>query len=125
MDDINKIFSGKVAFNVKVSDKCICWSGPKAQTLTSNEIVKEQNQTPLKSTPCGGFSPGKLRQKSKNVVQRGLEVELMEGLLKERIGTHKIESQAMTMKREAKKDGAIEVVPKCKNWGQIRANRDP
>ena len=46
MDDINKIFSGKVAFNVKVSDKCICWSGPKAQTLTSNEIVKEQNQTP-------------------------------------------------------------------------------
>ena len=54
MDDINKIFSGKVAFNVKVSEKCICWSGPKAQTLTSYEIVKEQTQTPLdhKSTSC-------------------------------------------------------------------------
>ena len=70
-------------------------SRPKGQKLSNSQRDKDQTTTPIEETPAGALSPGKLRQKAKVVSQRALESKLMTSLRDEKVGTFKVECQAL------------------------------
>ena len=82
---------------MRVKIHFVLTSRPKAQKPTNNLEVGDLQPTPLEVTPEGGMSPGKMVRKAKLVSQRSLETRLMTGLMAEKVGTFKIECQALEM----------------------------
>ena len=73
--------------------------------MTSQKMDNGQPQTPLRRTPDGGMSPGKLRQKVSVVMQRSMDTKLMGELGKAKVGTLKMEVRALELTNEAQKGG--------------------
>ena len=70
--------------------------------MASSAIAIEQPQFPLEEIPAGSMSPGKLRLKAGVVNRRALDTRLLVRLKQEKVGTFKIECQALELATEAK-----------------------
>ena len=72
-------------------------SRPKVQKLPVSQNGNGQKPTPHEETLTGGTSPGKLRQKARFVNLRAMDSKLMAELGKEKVGTLKMETQAIQL----------------------------
>ena len=101
-----------------------CLSRPKVQKLPSNPNGNGRPYTPLEGTPEGGLSPGKLNRKARMVNLRSLDTRLMAELGKAKVGTLKIESQALQLACEAR-EAILKAGASGKSWEKIRKFWNP
>ena len=81
-----------------------------------------QNPTPMMDTVKTGLSPSKLIALGRRITEEDLDIRLLNDLRKHRIGTFRIECEALKFQKEARKrDGKVFVGSK---WDQIRGGRD-
>ena len=81
-----------------------------------------QNPTPMMNTVKTGLSPSKLIALGKRVTEEDLDVRLLSDLRKHRIGTFKIECEALKLHDEAMKGESKNILGS--KWDKIRGGRD-